>query len=65
MDHYDDIQVEEFYPADFVEEVYDELFDENEDNKSFQRLINTNYDFWLWLLTSILSMVMLLPSLVW
>ena len=45
MDHYDDIQVEELYPADFVEEVYEELFDENDDDKSFQRLINSNYDF--------------------
>jgi hypothetical protein len=25
MDHYDDIQLEEYYPTDFVEEVYDEL----------------------------------------
>jgi hypothetical protein len=45
MDHYDDIQLEEYYPTDFVEEVYDELFDEDEDDKTFQRLINSNYDF--------------------
>ena len=45
MDHYDDIQVEEYYPAGFVEEVYEELFEEGDNDKSFQRLINSNYDF--------------------
>ena len=64
MDHYDDIQIEEYYPSDFVEEIYDDLFDENDNDKSFQQLITSNHDFWLWLLTSILSQEMLTPTLV-
>lgn len=45
MDHYDDIQIEEYYPSDFVEEIYDDLFDENDNDKSFQQLITSNHDF--------------------
>jgi hypothetical protein len=45
MDWFDDNQVEEFYPADFVEELNEELFDEDTDNKTFQKLLNSNYDY--------------------
>jgi len=47
MDHYDDVQVEEFYPADFVEEVYEELFDDEENDKKFslENYLNSNYDY--------------------
>ena len=45
MDWFDDNQVEEFYPADFVEELNEELFDEDTDDKTFQQLLNSNYDY--------------------
>ena len=45
MDYYDDIQIEEFSNQDFVEEIYEELFDENEDEKLFSSYLNSNYDY--------------------
>lgn len=45
MDHFDDIQVEEFYQSDFAEECYDQLFDEDEDDYYFQRYLKSNYDY--------------------
>lgn len=45
MDHFDDIQVEEFYPSDFVEDVYNELFDEDEDERNFYRYLKSNTDY--------------------
>jgi hypothetical protein len=45
MDSFDDFQVEEFSSFDFVEEMNEGLFDEEEDNKSFNKLLNSNIDF--------------------
>lgn len=45
MDDFDDIQIEEFSSFDFVEEMNEGLFEEEEDDKSFQQLINSNIDF--------------------
>ena len=45
MDHFDDIQIEEFYPSDFVEDVYNELFDEDEDERNFYRYLNSKTDY--------------------
>jgi hypothetical protein len=45
MDHFDDIQIEEFYPSDFVEDVYNELFDEDEDERNFYRYLKSNTDY--------------------
>lgn len=45
MDDFDDIQIEEFSSFDFVEEMNEGFFDEDEDNKSFDKLLNSNFDF--------------------
>jgi hypothetical protein len=46
MDHFDDVQVEEFSSFDFVEEMNEGLFDEEETNdKSFNSFMNSNYDY--------------------
>jgi hypothetical protein len=45
MDSFDDIQIEEFSSFDFVEEMNEGLFDEEEDDKSFNKLLNSNVDF--------------------
>jgi hypothetical protein len=45
MDHFDDAQIEEFSSFDFVEELNEELFEENEDDKSFSAFLNSNWDF--------------------
>jgi hypothetical protein len=46
MDHFDDVQVEEFSSFDFVEEMNEGLFDEEENNdKSFNSFLNSNYDY--------------------
>jgi hypothetical protein len=42
MDHYDDIQVEELENYDFCCE--DALFDEDEENKTFNSFLNSNND---------------------
>jgi hypothetical protein len=42
MDHFDDIQVEELENYDFCCE--DDLFDEDEDNKTFNSFLNSNTD---------------------
>jgi hypothetical protein len=44
MDDYDDLQVEEFSNFDFVEEMNECLFDEDEDNKTFNSFLNSNTD---------------------
>jgi hypothetical protein len=44
MDHYDDIQVEEFSHFDFVEEMNEGLFDEDEEDKTFNSFLNSNND---------------------
>ena len=45
MDSFDDIQIEEFSNFDFVEEMNENLFDEKDDDKSFQAFLNSNWDF--------------------
>lgn len=45
MDFFDDIQIEEISTQDFVEEIYEELFDEDEESKFFNQYLNSNYDY--------------------
>ena len=65
MDDYDDLQVEEVSYFDFVEEMNENLFDDDKDDKTFNSFLNSNTDYWLWksLLTPL--MVILLLSWVW
>lgn len=44
MDWFDDIQIEEFQ-ADFVEEICEELFEEDEDSKLFNQYLNSMVDY--------------------
>jgi len=45
MDSFDDLQVEEFSSFDFVEEMNEGIFDEEDNDKSFNTLLNSNIDF--------------------
>jgi hypothetical protein len=46
MDHFDDVQVEEFSSFDFVEEMNEGLFDEEENSdKSFNSFLKSKYDY--------------------
>jgi Mn-containing catalase len=45
MDSFDDIQIEEFSHFDFVEEMNEGLFDEEDNDKSFNQFLNSNFDF--------------------
>jgi len=45
MDSFDDIQIEDFSSFDFVEEMNEGLFDEIEDEKTFNSFLNSNFDF--------------------
>lgn len=45
MDCFDDIQVEDLSHFDFVEEMNEGLFDEEDDDKSFEQFLNSNYDY--------------------
>ena len=50
MDCFDDIQIEEFSSFDFVEEMNEGLFDEDEDGEkppkfNLNEYINGNYDY--------------------
>jgi hypothetical protein len=45
MDHFDDIQVEDFSSFDFVEEMNEGLFEEEENDKSFDSFLKSNWDF--------------------
>jgi hypothetical protein len=45
MDDYDDLQVEEFSNFDFVEEMNEGLFDEDNDDKTFNSFLNSNTDY--------------------
>jgi hypothetical protein len=45
MDHFDDIQIEDYSVFDFVEEMNEGLFDEENDDKSFNAFLNSNYDY--------------------
>ena len=45
MDDYDDLQVEEFSNFDFVEEMNENLFDDDDkDDKTFNSFLNSNTD---------------------
>ena len=44
MDDYDDLQVEEVCNFDFVEEMNQGLFDEDEEDKTFNSFLNSNND---------------------
>ena len=45
MDHFDDIQIEELSSFDFVEEMNEGLYDEDQDDKTFNAYLNSNWDF--------------------
>lgn len=45
MDHFDDIQIEEFSSFDFVEEMNEGLFEEEDNKKSFDAFLKSNWDF--------------------
>jgi len=46
MDSFDDIQIEDFSSFDFVEEMNEGIFEaEEDDDKSFNTLLNSNIDF--------------------
>ena len=45
MDSFDDLSMEDGLMFDFVEEMNEDLFDEEDDNKSFNALLNSNIDF--------------------
>lgn len=45
MDRFDDLQIEEFSSFDFVEEINEGLFDEEDDDKSFDAFLKSNWDF--------------------
>jgi hypothetical protein len=45
MDDFDDLSVEEFSSFDFVEEMSEGLFEEEDNSKSFNNYLNSNYDY--------------------
>jgi hypothetical protein len=45
MDCFDDLQIEEFSSFDFVEEMNEPLFEEEDNDKSFNAFLNSNFDF--------------------
>ena len=45
MDHFDDVQIEEFSSFDFVEEMNEGLFEEEDNSKSFDSFLKSNWDF--------------------
>jgi hypothetical protein len=45
MDHFDDIQIEEFSNFDFVEELNESIDAEENDSKTFDAFLNSNYDY--------------------
>ena len=45
MDDFDDYQIEDFSHFDFVEEMNECLFEEDENEKSFDDYLNSNYDY--------------------
>lgn len=45
MNHFDDFQIEDFSQFDFVEEMNEGLFDEDDDEKSFEQFLKSNIDF--------------------
>lgn len=45
MDSFDDLSMEDGLVFDFVEEMNEGLFDEEDNDKSFNALLNSNIDF--------------------
>jgi hypothetical protein len=45
MDCFDDIQIEDFSSFDLVEEMNEGLLEEENDDKSFNAFLNSNWDF--------------------
>jgi len=45
MESFDDIQIEDFSSFDFVEEMNEGIFDEKDDEKTFDAFLNSNFDF--------------------
>lgn len=45
MDSFDDIQIEDFSSFDFVEEMNEGIFDSEDDEKTFNAFLNSNWDF--------------------
>ena len=45
MDSFDDTQIEDFSSFDFVEEMNEGIFDEEDDEKTFDAFLNSNFDF--------------------
>ena len=63
MDDYDDLQVEEVSYFDFVEEMNENLFDDDKDDKTFNSFLNSNTDYLLW--KSLLTPLMVILLLSW
>jgi len=46
MDWFDDVQIEEISAQDFVEEISEDLFaEEEEDAEFFKKYLNSNFDY--------------------
>jgi hypothetical protein len=45
MDSFDDIQIEDFSSFDFVEEMNEGIFEEEDNDKSFNAFLNSDRDF--------------------
>jgi hypothetical protein len=45
MDDFDDLSVEEFSTFDFVEEMNEDLFEEEDNKKSFDAYLNSKTDY--------------------
>ena len=45
MDDFDDLSVEEFSTFDFVEEMNEDLFEEEDNHKSFDTYLNSKTDY--------------------
>ena len=47
MDDFDDFQIEEISGFDFAEASFDGLFDEDDEDKTFNSFLKGNYDYWV------------------
>ena len=45
MNHFDDLQIEEFSMMDFVEECWDSMHEPN-DEETFSEFLQSDWDFW-------------------
>lgn len=45
MDDFDDFQIEEISGFDFAETSFDGLLDEDDEDKTFNSFLNSNYDY--------------------